>query len=163
VAVLFTVTVVVVPTANVAPLTTIEDALEAATCVYTESFPVLSSVAIWLSPITGLSLPITSPIVSNPKDAGEVVETEPAWLRAAAAATGELYVDIYNKPLLNEVTLTELEEILFALPYTSALAEDTDTRERTPAPSATTVASATRFVTVFVDMYFLSISRSSLS
>ena len=44
-----------------------------------------------------------------------------------------------------------------------ALADVTETRERTPAPSATTVASAMRFVTVFVDMYFLSISRSSLS
>ena len=46
---------------------------------------------------------------------------------------------------------------------TAALADVTVTRERTPAPSATTVASATRFVIVFVDMYFLSISRSSLS
>jgi hypothetical protein len=45
----------------------------------------------------------------------------------------------------------------------AALADVTETRERTPAPSATTVASATRFVIVFVDMYFLSISRSSLS
>ena len=47
--------------------------------------------------------------------------------------------------------------------FTAALADDTETRERTPAPSATTVASATRFEIVFVDMYFLSISRSSLS
>jgi hypothetical protein len=44
-----------------------------------------------------------------------------------------------------------------------ALADDTDTRESTPAPSATTVASAMRFEIVFVDICFLSMGRSRIS
>jgi hypothetical protein len=45
----------------------------------------------------------------------------------------------------------------------AAFAEVVETRDKSPALTATTVPSAMRLRSVFVDMYILSISRSSLS
>jgi hypothetical protein len=68
-------------------------------------------------------------------------------------------VPIFNTPAVAVAVAAVPAFVLVVI----ALADDTDTRESTPAPSATTVASATRFEIVFVDMYFLSMGRSSIS
>jgi len=51
------------------------------------------------------------------------------------------------------------DEVLVAQVLLAAFATGVDTSERTPAPSAVTVASAIRLRSVFVDIYFLSVSQ----
>jgi hypothetical protein len=139
-----------VPTAN------LTEFVPAVVVVNRESAPVDRIVAVCVVPAE--VVPPISPQVKRPSerprplDAGAV----PTPSRTAAPVV-EGTVAMFKLPYAG-VAFTVVEPCVDA-----ALAEVTDTRERTPAPSATTVASATRFVTVFVDMYFLSISRSSLS
>jgi hypothetical protein len=96
-------------------------------------------------------VPDVAVIESFPDEVSTAVEFKPDTELFANPTEAEYVAEIPSAALA------------FMTRASAALADDTDTRESTPAPSATTVASAMRFEIVFVDICFLSMGRSRIS